>query len=598
MTGADAQAGAAQDRWADAMLVAALLAVDPGLGGVAIRAGPGPTRDAWLSGFRALHTADTPWRRMPPGIGDDRLLGGLDLAAALGAGQRMLQRGVLAEADGGVVIAPMAERMATATAARLAGAIEDGAVRVERDGVAERLATRFVLVALDEGLGDELPPEALMERLAFRIELDSIGHRDALPISATPDDIAEARAALAEVAAPGEDAVHAICSAADALGVWSLRAPRLALRTAAALAALEGRDVIERDDLSNAARLVLSPRATRIPAPPEAEPDAAEAQPEPDDVDTPQDPQTGGEDDGPDDTDRGQGALDDIVLEAARAALPEGLEDLWLATGAVSRAAPARSGASGARLPAARRGRRIGTRPGQPDGSAGLDLVETLKAAAPWQRLRGKPTGSAGSLRVCRDDFRIRRFEQRSESTVIFVVDASGSAALQRLAETKGAVELLLAEAYVRRTQVALIAFRGETADLRLPPTRSLARARRQLAELAGGGATPLAAGLEAAAILGVAERAKGRTPLLVFMTDGRGNIALDGGAFRTRAEQDALNACRRIRAAGLRAALIDISPRPRGEGARLAEAMGATFATLPYVEAGRVRDVVRSLED
>ena len=289
MTGADAQAGAAQDRWADAMLAAALLAVDPGLGGVAIRAGPGPTRDAWLSGFRALHTADTPWRRMPPGIGDDRLLGGLDLAAALGAGQRVLQRGVLAEADGGVVIAPMAERMATATAARLAGAIEDGAVRVERDGVAERLATRFVLVALDEGLDDELPPEALMERLAFRIELDSIGHRDALPISATPDDIAEARAALAEVAAPGEDAIHAICSAADALGVWSLRAPRLALRTAAALAALEGRDVIERDDLSNAARLVLSPRATRIPAPPEAEPDTAEAQPEPDDADMPQD---------------------------------------------------------------------------------------------------------------------------------------------------------------------------------------------------------------------------------------------------------------------------------------------------------------------
>lgn len=588
---------AAQDRWADAMLAAALLAVDPGLGGVVVRAGPGPTRDAWLTGFRALHTPDTPWRRMPPGIGDERLLGGLDLAAALGSGQRVLQRGLLAEADGGVVIAPMAERMATGTAARLAGALEDGAVRVEREGVAERLSARFVLVALDEGLDDEVPPEALMERLAFRIELDTIGHRDALPISATPDDIAEARTVLAEVAPPGEDAIHALCAAADALGVWSLRAPRLALRTAAALAALEGRDVIERDDLSTAARLVLSPRATRIPAPPEVEPDTAEAEPEPDDADTSQDTQAEGEDDGPDDTDQGEGALDDIVLEAARAALPEGLEALWLSTGSVSRAAPARSGASGARLPAARRGRRIGTRPGQPDGSAGLDLVETLKTAAPWQRLRGKRIGSAGPLRVRRDDFRVRRFEQRSESTVIFVVDASGSAALQRLAETKGAVELLLAEAYVRRTQVALIAFRGQGADLLLPPTRSLARARRSLAELAGGGATPLASGLEAAAMLAVAERAKGRTPLLVFMTDGRGNIALDGGAFRTRAEQDALNACRRIRAAGLRAALIDISARPRGEGAKLAEAMGATFAALPYVEAGRVRDVVRSME-
>ncbi|CAL1692779.1 Magnesium-chelatase 60 kDa subunit [Brevundimonas subvibrioides] len=587
---------AVQDRWADAMLAAALLAVDPGLGGAVVRAGPGPTREAWLSGFRALHTVDTPWRRMPPGIGDDRLLGGLDLAAALGSGQRVLQRGLLAEADGGVVIAPMAERMATGTAARLAGALEDGAIRVERDGVAERLSTRFVLVVLDEGLDDEVPPEALMERLAFRMELDTIGHRDALPISATPEDIAEARIVLAEVAPPGDDAIHAICAAADALGVWSLRAPRLALRTAAALAALEGRDAIERDDLSNAARLVLSPRATRIPPPPEAEPDTAEAEQE--HAEKPNDTPSEGEDDGPDDTDQGQGGLDDIVLDAARAALPEGLEQLWAVTGSVSRAAPARSGASGARLPAAKRGRRIGTRPGQPDGSAGLDLVETLKTAAPWQRLRGKLIGASGPLRVRRDDFRIRRFEQRSESTVIFVVDASGSAALQRLAETKGAVELLLAEAYVRRTQVALIAFRGEGADLLLPPTRSLARARKQLAELAGGGATPLAAGLETAAILAVAERAKGRTPLLVFMTDGRGNIALDGGAFRTRAEQDALNACRRIRAAGLRAALIDISPRPRGDGEKLAAAMGATFAALPYVEAGRVRDVVRALED
>lgn len=587
---------AAQSIWADAILAAALLAVDPGLGGAVVRAGPGPTRDAWLSGFRALHTADTPWRRMPPGIGDDRLLGGLDLAAALGSGQRVLQRGLLAEADGGVVIAPMAERMATGVAARLAGVLEEGTVRVERDGVAERLATRFVLVALDEGIDDEAPPEALMERLAFRIDLDTVGHRDALPISATPDDTAEARAALAYVAAPDDAAIHAICAAADALGVWSLRAPRLALRTAAALAALEGRDAIERDDLSTAARLVLSPRATRMPPPPDAEPDTAEAEAEqPDD---PGDQQSEGDDDAGEDTDKAQGALDDIVLAAARSALPDGIEHIWLATGAMSRAAPARSGASGARLPAAKRGRRIGTRPGLPDGSAGLDLVETLKTAAPWQRLRGKRIGASGPLRVRRDDFRIRRFEQRSESTVIFVVDASGSAALQRLAETKGAVELLLAEAYVRRTQVALIAFRGQGAELLLPPTRSLARARKSLAELAGGGATPLAAALEAAALLGVAERAKGRTPLLVFMTDGRGNIALDGGAFRTRAEQDALNACRRIRAAGLRAALIDISPRPRGDGAKLAEAMGATFAALPYVEAGRVRDVVRALED
>ncbi|MES2860644.1 MAG: magnesium chelatase subunit D [Pseudomonadota bacterium] len=586
----------AQEAWADAMLCAALLAVDPGLGGATVRAGPGPVRDAWLAGLRALIPSGAPWRRLPPGVGDDRLLGGLDLAAALGAGQRVLQKGLLAEANGGVLIAPMAERLDAGVAARLAGALEDGAIRIERDGMAERLETRFVLVALDEGIDDERPPEALLQRLAFHLNIDAIGHRDAEPISATADDIAEAQGQLARLAAPNEAAIHAICAAADALGVWSLRAPRLALRTACGLAALEGRDVIDDADLATAARLVLAPRATRFPAPP-AEPETAEAEAERTD--------DGDMSDGPDadleqaeDREQTQEALDDLVLDAARSAIPAGLEAMWAAGGSVSRSAPSRAGAAGAKLPAAKRGRRIGTRSGKPDGASGLDLVETLKTAAPWQRLRdAAPGATRGPLRVRRDDFRIRRYEQRSESTVIFVVDASGSAALQRLAETKGAVELLLAEAYVRRTQVALIAFRGDAAQLLLPPTRSLARARRQLAELAGGGATPLASALETAAALGVAERAKGRTPLLVIMTDGRGNIALDGAAFRTRAEQDALNACRRIRAAGLSAALIDISPRPRGDGAKLAEAMGARFAALPYVEATMVRDVVRALD-
>lgn len=581
--------GWAQQAWADAILCAALLAIDPGLGGATVRSGPGPVREAWLSGLRALLPQDAPWRRLPPGVGDDRLLGGLDLAAALGSGQRLLQKGLLAEAHGGVLIAPMAERLDTGVAARLAGALEDRAVRIERDGMAERLETRFILVALDEGIDDERPPEALLERLAFHLDIDAIGHRDAQPISATFDDVAEAKDALARVIAPGESAIRAICAAADALGVWSLRAPRLALRAASGLAALEGRDVIDDGHLATAARLVLSPRATRMPA--------AASEPEPP---QPEDsPTDKARDEANADRDDDMAPLDDLVLEAARAALPEGLEALWAAGGSVSRAAPSRAGAAGAKLPAAKRGRRIGTRSGKPEGASGLDLVETLKTAAPWQRLRGAASGpDRGPLRVRRDDFRIRRFEQRSESTVIFVVDASGSAALQRLAETKGAVELLLAEAYVRRTQVALIAFRGEAAQLLLPPTRSLARARRELARLAGGGATPLASALEAGAALGVAERAKGRTPLLVVMTDGRGNIALDGAAFRTRAEQDALNACRRIRAAGLTAALIDISPRPRGDGAKLAEAMGARFAALPYVEAGLVRDVVQALGD
>jgi hypothetical protein len=100
-----------------------------------------------------------------------------------------------------------------------------------------------------------------------------------------------------------------------------------------------------------------------------------------------------------------------------------------------------------------------------------------LRAAAPWQKLRRREAASSKArVLVRKNDFRIRRFVQRLESTTIFVVDASGSTAAQRLAEAKGAVENLLAEAYVTRARVALIVFRDKAAELLLPPTRSLSR--------------------------------------------------------------------------------------------------------------------------
>lgn len=585
-----------EDIWADAMLVAALLAVDPLLRGVAVRARPGPVRDRWLEAFRALLPTGVPWRRLPIRIDDDRLLGGLDLAAALGGGRREMQRGLLAEADGGVVVSAMSERLPVSLAARIGAALDDGAVAIQREGFAERITTRFRFVALDEGVEeDEQPPAALLERLAFLLDLEQVSVRDAAPISATPSDIEAARAILHLARPPETREIEALCAAAQALGVESLRAPWLALRTAQALASLEGRDTIEESDLSMAARLVLSPRATRDLA---LQPEVANT---PDDeVGEQADEQSANDhDDVEAEVEAPEPSLNDMVLEAARAALPDELKAFWTPTAAnASPSLGQAQGAGGAPLASSLRGRRIGSRPGPLRGASSLDVVETLKAAAPWQKVRSRlaPRGEAPGLLIRREDFRVRRYQTRSESTVIFVVDASGSSAMNRLAETKGAVELLLAEAYVRRTQVALIAFRGLAPELLLPPTRSLSRARRCLSDLAGGGATPLAGALEAAGALAAAERVKGRTPLLVVLTDGRGNIALDGAAFRTRAQTDALAAARRIGSARISAALIDTSPRPRGDGAGLADAMHGMFAALPYVEAGAVLDVTRAL--
>ena len=174
------------------------------------------------------------------------------------------------------------------------------------------------------------------------------------------------------------------------------------------------------------------------------------------------------------DEDRGDpGQLEDVVLAAA---LRRVAQDVLARIAAGAAATGADSG-GGERRKSAKRGRPMGARAGLPRGGMRLSLIDTLRAAAPWQRLRG----SDGRVAIRRDDLRIRRFETRAQALTIFAVDASGSSALARLAEAKGAVELLLAEAYVKRAEVALIAFRGTAAELLLPPTRSLARARRSL---------------------------------------------------------------------------------------------------------------------
>ena len=133
------------------------------------------------------------------------------------------------------------------------------------------------------------------------------------------------------------------------------------------------------------------------------------------------------------------------------------------------------------------RGRPAGVRQGRPHAGARLHLIETLRAAAPWQKLRRNAMPDApNDLLVRVEDFRLRRHVERAQTTTIFVLDASGSSALNRLAEAKGAIELLLADCYVRRDRVAVIAFRSRSADLLLPPTRSLTRAKRCLAALPG----------------------------------------------------------------------------------------------------------------
>ncbi len=547
----------------------ALYAVDAMLGGIGVRAQAGPVRDRFVA------LLPRPLRRLPGGIGDDALLGGLDLAATLQAGRPVRSCGLLAEAAGATLLATMAERMPGALAARLAAALDGGA--------------RFGVVALDEGVGpDERASPVLLDRLAFHVDLSALSHRETGAGLPEAGVLEAARALLAEVKAKDE-VIESLCATALALGIGSPRGALLALRAAQASAALAGRSVATLEDAALAARLVLAPRATQVPAAPQEE--AAPSPPE----ETAQDA-SGRSEQRQSGTDRMPDAAE-IVLEAARAAIPAGL--LARLQAQDFRGTARCEGREGARQKGAARGRPVGVRAALPGPGLRLSLIETLRAAAPWQRLRAAGagpgvSGQRGRLHLRREDFRVTRTEQRGRSTTVFVVDASGSSALNRLAEAKGAVELLLAECYRRRDEVAVLAFRGLGAQLLLPPTRSLVRAKRSLASLPGGGGTPLAAGIEAGFVLAETLRRGGCTPMVVFLTDGRANVTRDGAGGRAKAGQDAMSAARRLRAGGVSALVLDTSLRPGAEAGRLAQAMGALYVPLPYADAAGVSRAVQ----
>ena len=539
-------------RWLMAERAVMLWQIDPsGLGGLWLRARAGALRDRLLAGI----TAFAP-RRITPAIGDEALYGGVDLAATLATGRKVISGALLATPA--PICLAMAERCPPGLAVRLGRWLDEGGA----------------LLALDEAAeGDEAPPVALTDRLGLFVDLDGIGWQSSRALAPDPAAFSAARATLPTVSIPSE-AVEAITATATRMGIQSLRAPLLALACARANAAWRGADRVEEEDLRLAAALCLAPRALTLPEAPEADPE-------------PQPPEPAPPEEGEDATAPDPETLqipEEILLEAARAALPPGLLER-LAAGRAARMA-AGSGGTGAGHKGNRRGRPLPSRAGRPDGQSRIDPVATLRAAAPWQPIRRRLSPDRTGLLIRAEDFRLRRFQEMSDRVLIFAVDASGSAAMARLGEAKGAVELLLAQAYSRRDHVALLAFRGTGAELLLPPTRSLVQTKRRLAGLPGGGGTPLASGLRLGMELARLARSRGMTPTLALLTDGRANVTLDGRGDRATAMEEASRMARAFAASGTPGLVLDTANRPQPDLRSLAAEMRAPYLPLPRADA------------
>ncbi len=597
------------------MFAAALFAVYPaGLHGIWVRAKAGAVRDRWLERLRSLLPAEMPFGKLPLNASNECLSGGMDLTATLASARPVWWPGLLARLNDGVLMIPLADRLSQALSAQLGMALDDGAKDAgKQDARSAHFHPMLHAVAFDESEPDELPvASALRDRLAFDIDLSGISigetggfgwppRAPAFPLHAQSGrlaaesqsegkvaaldaaDIAAARALLAGIETP--DAIlAALCRVSIELGIASLRAPLLAVAAAKACAALSGRDEITVEDAAMAARFVLAARATAIPMNQKSQADDQDR-----DGDAHSNNASG--DSG---SDADAGDIADIILAAARAALPADILSR-LPKGLHRGLLKTQGGRSGAARTGGQRGCPFGVRRARSGHREKISAIDTIRAATPWQAIRGGQSGGrAVKFHVRQDDIRVRRYKSFAQTTTIFAVDASGSAALERLSEAKGAVELLLADCYIRRDQVALIAFRGDQASMLLPPTRSLTRAKRALNALAGGGGTPLAAGIGAASALAAKTKRNGGFPVVVLLTDGRANISAQGIANRESAHADALKIARVLRKSEIPSLLVDTSPRPQPKAGQLAQEMGALYLPLPYAGASSISAAAR----
>ena len=627
------------ETWNDAMTSLQLLQIDShGWGGIWLRAPFGPVRELWL---RHLSETGLNTVKLPGNIDVERLLGGIDLSRTLQSGLLQMQTGLLQQADLGLVCISMAERFPTALIAPMTQAMDTQSLPpLKINNTESSVRTQFGVVALDESMADDPPMSpALQERLGLWFDLQDIAPSDVSDVSLNtrkddnaldvmgiqiaPDALARMKQSLPHIQWTDEQ-VLAVCSTAQGLGIDSLRVPTLALRVACCHAALHARSHIADDDLAFAARRVLAPRATQLPAPAEnasdaepqnssdssAEPDQAQEQSsnslEPTETPNPSESAKDEEDtsstetseedtntqyEAPSDLPSSEN-LQEMMIAAALASLPpDVLEGLLTKPG---RNLGNTSGRSGQFRSGMQRGRPLPPRTGRPGGHARLHILSTLRAAAPKQRLRGNT--QQGRVAIRSEDFHVHRYQQHSSSCLILALDASGSAALQRLAEAKGAVELLLQQSYARRDSVCIVSFKGAKAQLLLPMTRSLVRAKRAMMGLPGGGGTPLALALKMACEQATQLQRQGVTPILVVLSDGRANVNLQGLGGRAQAQADAQQWAAQWRQTGHRCLWIDTSLQPDTQVQNMAQTMGGSYLPMPQVQAQRMASAMENL--